>query len=275
MFKNIGFVAIVAVAVVGAMVYYSLTILWPTIISTVYTSNVKEVGWQCSVVGGGILLGQTIAGFTISYVPKVKWQCVIAAAISFACMTALTTISADRWSATIALGTVVCIAIGFVDNISFPGVTLIWEAQDIGLATGILGSIRGMGGAIAQALYVSVLQNELKKKIPANVIPAALSAGLPEASIPSLLAGTATGDFSAVPGISADILASVGLALRDSYVGAFKIVFYTTIPFSFILLAVAFLVPNMEKFLGYNVAKRLQDKRSNELTEEKAKTETA
>ncbi|KAK7430669.1 hypothetical protein QQZ08_002713 [Neonectria magnoliae] len=258
MFKKIGFVAIITIATVGSMVYYSLTILWPTIIGTVYTADVTKIGWQSSVVGGGILLGQIIAGICISYVPKVKYQCIVASALAFAFMTSLTTLSADRWATTIALGTVVCTCIGFVENISFPGVTLIWEAQDIGLATGILGSIRGFGGAIAQALYVSVLNNELAKKIPANVIPAAINAGLPESSIKQLLAGTAMSDYSAVPGITDSIINTVSLALRDSYIGSFKIVFYTTIPFSFILLSMSFLVPNMEKFLGHNVAKKLQ-----------------
>lgn len=260
MFKKIGFVAIITIATVGSMVYYSLTVMWPTIINTVYTTDVREVGWQSSVVGGGVLLGQTIAGFCISYVPKVKWQCIIASAISFAFMTALTSISSERWAATIALGTVVCTAIGFVENISFPGVTLIWEPQDIGLATGVLGSIRGFGGAIAQALYLSVLGNEMAKKLPANVIPAATAAGLPESSLEALFAALTTGDFSGVPGITDSVIAAAAEAMKQAYVQSFKIVFYTTIPFSFILLAMSFLVPNMEKYLGYNVAKKLQDK---------------
>ncbi|KAF4996845.1 hypothetical protein FDECE_12281 [Fusarium decemcellulare] len=260
MFKKLSFVAIITCATIGSMVYYSLTVLWPTLLGTLYTTNSTEIGWQSSVVGGGILLGQAVAGLCLSYVPKVKWQVIIASAISHAFMTSLTSISVDRWAATIAIGTIVCTAIGFVENITFPGVTLIWEAQDIGLATGILGSIRGFGGAIAQALYVSVLNNELAKKIPENVVPAALGAGLPESSLEQLLAGTATGDFSGVPGITDKIIAAVAAALKDSYVGSFKIVFYTTIPFSVVLLAMSFLVPNMEKFLGYNVAKKLQHK---------------
>ncbi|CAM1501313.1 Fc.00g104750.m01.CDS01 [Cosmosporella sp. VM-42] len=259
MFKKIGFVAIIAIATIASMVYYSLTVLWPTIISAIYTTNVKAIGWQSSVVGGGVLLGQCIAGFCISYVPKVKYQCIIASILVFAFMTSLTSISEDRWAATIALGTVVCTAVGFVENISFPGVTLIWEAQDIGLATGILGSIRGFGGAIAQALYVSVLNNELTKKIPAKVIPAAVDAGLPESSVQGLLAGVAAGDFSAVPGVTDAVAAAVAAAVKGSYVDAVKVVFYTTIPFSFILLAMSFLVPNMEKFLSHNVAKKLQN----------------
>ncbi|PNH38164.1 hypothetical protein VD0004_g8640 [Verticillium dahliae] len=264
MFKNIGFDAIVVVATIGSMVYYSLTVLWPVIIGTMYTTDSMKIGWQSSVVGGGVLLGQTIAGFCISYVPKVKYQCIIAATISLAFMTSMVVISPDRWAVTIATGTIVCVAIGFIENISFPGVTLVWEAQDIGLATGILGSIRGLGGAIAQALYGSVLNNELGKKLPELVVPAATQAGLPETSLTALFAGIATGDLSAVPGITNEVIAAVGAATRVAYTESFKMVFYTTIPFSFILLVSSVLVPNMEKYLTSDVAKKLNGARSEE-----------
>jgi len=49
--------AVVACATIEAMVYYSMTLLWPTIIGTVYSTDVLTIGWQSSVVGGGILLG--------------------------------------------------------------------------------------------------------------------------------------------------------------------------------------------------------------------------
>ncbi|CRK15078.1 hypothetical protein BN1723_010508 [Verticillium longisporum] len=304
MFKNIGFDAIVVVATIGSMVYYSLTVLWPVIIGTMYTTDSMKIGWQSSVVGGGVLLGQTIAGFCISYVPKIKYQCIIAATISLAFMTSMVAISPDRWAVTIATGTIVCV--------------------DIGLATGILGSIRGLGGAIAQALYGSVLNNELgkklpelvvpaatqaglpetsltalfaaiaagdlsavpgitneviaavgaatrvaytesfKMKLPELVVPAATQAGLPETSLTALFAATAAGDFSAVPGITNEVIAAVGAATRVAYTESFKMVFYTTIPFSFILLVSSVLVPNMEKYLTSDVAKKLNGARREE-----------
>jgi hypothetical protein len=58
LFKNIDYVAIVACAAVGAMIYYSMTILWPGIIGTVYSTDVLTIGWQSSVVGGGVLLAK-------------------------------------------------------------------------------------------------------------------------------------------------------------------------------------------------------------------------
>lgn len=134
-----------------------------------------------------------------------------------------------------------------------------WEAQDIGLATGILGSIRGLGGAVATALYSSVLTNELNKNLPKYVVPAATGAGLSATSLEPLFTAIAAGNFSTVPGINQDIVAAVMGAVKTAYTSSFQVVFYTTIPFSAVLLLSSFLVPNMEKFLSHDVAKRLQD----------------
>jgi hypothetical protein len=137
-------------------------------------------------------------------------------------------------------------------------VTLLWEAQDIGLATGVLGSIRGMGGAVAQALYVSVLTNEATKQLGANVPAAAEGAGLSPKAIPAVFAGLTSGSFDAVPGITPKIEAAIGGAVVESYTSAFRMVFYATIPFSVLLVVAACFVPDMDKYLHNNVAKKLQ-----------------
>ncbi|KAF7554035.1 hypothetical protein G7Z17_g3246 [Cylindrodendrum hubeiense] len=258
-FKNIGFVAIVTIATVASIVYYSLTVLWPTIISTIYTTDSIKIGWQSSVVGGGVLLGQALSGIAISYVPKLKYQCIGAAVLVFSFVTAMSSLSKDRWAATITFGTIACTAVGYIENVAVPGVTLLWGPQDIGLATGVLGSIRALGGAVAQSLYVSVLNTELATRIPEYVTPAATDAGLPSDSLAALFAGITAGDFSTVPGVTDKVVTAVSAALVKAYANSFHIVFYATIPFSCILLVAACLVPNVEKYLTSNVAKRLQD----------------
>lgn len=261
MFRNIGFDAVIACATIASMVYYSMTVLWPTILQTVFSASVTQVGWQSSVVGGGVLLGQTLAGFGISYVPRTKIQCIVAASLMFAFFTALSAIEPDRLAMTIAFGVLGCTAVGYLENITFPGVTLLWEPQDIGLATGVLGSIRGLGGAVAQALYSSIYSNKLGDYMPRYVTPAATSAGLPSSSLPALFKGIAAGgDFSGVPGMTDRVAAAVGAALVRANTDSFRTVFYCTIPFSFIVLVAAMLVPNVEKYLTRNVAKRLQEK---------------
>lgn len=129
-----------------------------------------------------------------------------------------------------------------------------------------------MGGAIATALYSSVLANEVDKNLPKYVVPAATGAGLPESSVESLFAAITAGDFSKVTGISPEIIAAVGSALKAAYTNSFRVVFYTTVPFSVILLLSAFLVPDMEKFLSHNVAKKLQDTSSETSSQKKRET---
>ncbi|KAG7430383.1 Trichothecene efflux pump TRI12 [Fusarium oxysporum f. sp. raphani] len=259
-FKNTGFVAVVTCATVASMVYYSLTVLWPTIISALYTTDSIKVGWQSCVIGGGVVLGQAMSGLAIVYVPRLKIQCICAAALVMTFITSMCSLSPDRWANTIAFGLIACTAVGYIENVAVTCVTLLWEPQDIGLASGILGSIRALGGAIAQALYVSILRNELTRKMPEYVTPAATKLGLPTKSLPSLFEAINKGDYSDVPGINKAIIESVGDAVVKAYTNSLQYVFYATVPFSCIMLVAACLVPDVKKFLTYNVAKRLQDK---------------
>lgn len=257
-FAHVGFVALVMLAALSSMVYYSMTVLWPTLLQTVFGADVMAVGWQSSVVGGGVLLGQTLSGFSISYVPRVRLQAVAASVLAAALVAALAGVRPDLHAATLALGVLATVAVGFNENIAFPGVTLLFDACDIGLASGALGSIRALGGAVAQALYVSILNTKLAENLEAKVARPAVDAGLPSNSVPALLVAVPVGNFSSVPGATETVLGVVRAGVQDSYVASFRVVFLATIPFGVLLVAFACLVPNMDKYLSGNVAKRLQ-----------------
>lgn len=261
LFRNTGFIGIVLVAAVGAMIYYSLTVLWPTLIEALYTTDSIQIGLQSSVIGGGILLGQVIGGLAIGYVPRVKIQTIIAVVCAVAFITPLAAVTADTHTMCIVLATLGLVAIGYVDNIAFPGITLVQDSQDIGLATGVMGSIRALGGAVAQAMYGNILSNELAKNIPAYVGAAATEAGLPASSLTELYTAiTNSADLGTVANMTSSVEVAVGSSLKVAYSQSFKIVFYCTIPFSAIYLVAAFMVPNMESFLSLDVAKKLQRK---------------
>lgn len=139
--------------------------------------------------------------------------------------------------------------------------TLVVNPQDIGLATGVLGSIRALAGAVAQAIYVSVLNNELKTNVPTIVGGAATKSGLPPSSLVKFLGALTTGgSLKGIPGATPSVVAASVTALKIAYSRSFQIVFYCTVPFSVIMIAASCFVPNMGKLLHYNVAKRLQRK---------------
>lgn len=59
--------------------------------------------------------------------------------------------------------------------------------QDIGLATGLLNSIRGVGGGTGVAIYSSLLNNRIASTWAADVGDAVVQAGLPTSSVSSFL----------------------------------------------------------------------------------------
>lgn len=109
LFRDVGYSAVVVIACVGNAVYASLTVLWPTIIASIYTSDSIQVGLQSAVVGGGVLLGQLLGGVAISCVPRIKMQCIVVACLTLAFMTSLSSLGAGTHTMTVVLGLLACI----------------------------------------------------------------------------------------------------------------------------------------------------------------------
>lgn len=59
--------------------------------------------------------------------------------------------------------------------------------EDIGLATGLVNSLRATGGAVGVAVYSSLLTNRISSTLGLSVATAVIDAGLPSASVPNLL----------------------------------------------------------------------------------------
>lgn len=260
LFKNIKYDAITACASIAAMVYYSMTVVWPTLCGALFTTNVKEIGWLSCAVGGGLLTGQIAAGFGIRYLPRMKIQMTVASVIMVtfvAAMSAVDEYSRTRSVVFLLIGTA---AAGYIENLTLSSMALVWEPEDIGLVAGAMGSIRTASSSIATSLYISLLTNGLTKYLPRYVVPAATGAGLPAASIPSLFAGITSGSFAKVEGMTPEIAEAVGHAVKHAYSLSFRTVFLCTLPFGAILLVAAIISPNVEDYMTDDVARKLQGK---------------
>ncbi|KAG9234533.1 fungal trichothecene efflux pump [Amylocarpus encephaloides] len=260
LFKNGKYNAITACASIAAMVYYSMTVVWPTLIGALFTTNVKEIGWLSCAVGGGLLFGQIAAGFGIRYIPRMKIQMTVAAVIMVAFVASLADVSEYSRTRTVVSLLIGTAAAGYIENLTLSSMALVWEPEDIGLVAGVMGSIRTASSSIATSIYISILSNELTKYLPRFVVPAATEAGLPATSMTQLFAGITAGSFAAVPGMTPEIGVAVGHAVKHAYSLAFRTVFLCTLPFGAIILVAAVISPNVEDYLTDDVARKLQGK---------------
>ena len=211
---------------------------------------------QCAV-GGGLLFGQILGGFGVRYLPRMKIQMTVAAFIMVTFVASLASTTEYARTRTVVFLLLAAAGAGYVENLTLSTMALVWEAEDIGLVAGVLGSIRTALGAVAVSLYSSVLSNELTKYLPRYVTPAATGAGLPPKSLPALFEAISTGVFTAVPGIDSKILVAVGGAVKHAYATSFRTVFLCTLPFGFLILIAALMSPNVEDYLTDDVARKL------------------
>ncbi|KAF2186650.1 fungal trichothecene efflux pump [Zopfia rhizophila CBS 207.26] len=257
LFKNIQYDAIIACASIGAMVYYANTVIWPTMIGALYTTDVTATGWLSCTVGGGLLLGQILGGIGVRFLPRMKIQMTVASVILVGFVGAIAASNQHTQDRTVAFLLIGTMAAGYVENLTLSTMALVWDAADIGLVAGVLGAIRTATSAVATSMYSSILTTEAGKYIPKYVAPAAVNAGLPESSLPALFAGITTGNFSAVPDITTGIIVVVGDQVKHAYSLAFRTVFLCTLPFGVLLLIAAILTPNVEDYLTDEVARKL------------------
>ena len=260
LFKNLKYDAIVACASIAAMVYYSMTVVWPTLIGALFTTNVQEIGWLSCAVGGGLLFGQIAAGLGIRYIPRMKLQMTIAAVIMVTFVGALASVTEYTRTRTVVFLLIGTASAGYIENLTLSSMALVWEPEDIGLVAGVMGSVRTASSSVATSLYISILSNQLIKYLPRYVVPAATGAGLPSSSLTALFAGITSGSFSKVEGITPAIEEAVGHAVKHAYSMSFRIVFLCTLPFGAIILVAAIVSPNVEDYLTDDVARRLQGK---------------
>jgi hypothetical protein len=79
LFLNIPWVADIALVALAASIYYAFAIVWPTMVFTLYTSDLTHGGWLCCVTGSAVNAGQIIGGAACRHIGKQKHQLVVCA----------------------------------------------------------------------------------------------------------------------------------------------------------------------------------------------------
>lgn len=181
----------------------------------------------------------------------------VAAVITTAFVAAVAASNESTKNQTTALLLIGTIAAGYIENLTLSSTAYLWDPADMGLVTGVMGAIRTGLSAIATSMYSSILATESAKYIPQKVAPAALAAGLPSSSIPRLLSGITLGNFEGIPGISPEIIAATGAAVKDAYATSFRTVYLCTLPFGALLILAAIFSPNVEQYLTDEVARKM------------------
>ena len=121
--------------------------------------------------------------------------------------------------------------------------------------------IRAAFAAIMTAVFLAILANKVPVGIQKKLVPAVLSAGLPESSLPQFLVALSTGspgELKAVPGITSEVEAVIQGAMSDAYAYAYQYVYYALLATGTLAVILSLFLKDYNKYLTSHIARTIQ-----------------
>ena len=251
---------LLVVLFISGMNFYSMAALLPQGSLYMFETN----GIQIGIMSLPNTIMQGIAGvggpLIAHKVGHIKWQLVFALLLQAVFIAA----SAGTVYPNHRLAYIFVPAFGvpmfiWVTILSYAIASLHVPHSKLGVAMGLLGTFRGAGGSVGNAVFDTIFTNRFKAYAGPEIAKAALTAGLKPAALAEIIPATIEynigipGAFAHVAGITPAIEQSLRLAVRTAYGHAFKIVFYATLPFSVIALICAFFVEDPTIYMTNHV----------------------
>ncbi|OAA64695.1 fungal trichothecene efflux pump [Niveomyces insectorum RCEF 264] len=257
-FRNRGWISLVSMATVASMFYYSAILLWPQQVSEMLTSNVEYAGWLSCTVSSGTVLGQAVGGVFLRYGGNSRYWLIFATMCMVSFIASLASLTPETKKVGLAVTIIGTFWVGFIELAALSLAPLFCKPEDIGLASGMLASIRAAGGSISVAVYQTILNNRLATTIPAVVGTAAVNAGYPPANVSSLATAVKAGTWATLPGINSAVQAAVTGALPTAYGQAFKTVYLASLGFGGIALIGSLFTKDASSLLNDKVERKMQ-----------------
>lgn len=112
-----------------------------------------------------------------------------------------------------------------------------------------MSTFRLLGGAVATAIYSSIVDNQFAIQLPSKLRLEVIGTGFNSTNFNALLTAANVNTLAAykkVPGITQKVIVASQWAVKLAYVEAFKVVYYTALGFALLAIISAALVANTD-----------------------------
>lgn len=224
---------------IEGMVFFATNNYFGFEVAVLYDANQLKAGVYYSVAWYCLIVSTVVTGIYCSRTKTVRLPTMLAFG-SFALFNALMA-SLNLSTRKNAPGYVVFMGLGLgtVLNALVVVAQLSTPRELISITTGLMVATRSFGGSIALAICNAIFSSTLTSEIPAKAAAATIPLGLKPADLGELIGALTTNNTSAlatIPGISPNIIAAAGTAIKESYVLAFRYIWVTSAAFSALAL---------------------------------------
>lgn len=254
------FTVYLVILFVAGMIWQAITTLGPQGTLYMFTNDPIRIGVLQIPNNMAGLLGGWIMPSLVHKIKHVREQILFALFIELAfnaCYAAAVPNHEIAWSVMQFFGQC-CFT--WVTLLAYVASGLFVPHEDLGVSAGLIGTFRSAGNSVGNAIFSTILTSVVNKQMPKRVAQAAIENGFPAAQIGELIPAVVEnavgvpGAFTKLSQATPQVIAATSLAFKDAYAYAFRRVFYSTIPFGVIALAVAWFVRDPSPLLNNHVA---------------------
>jgi hypothetical protein len=226
---------------VEGLIFFSANNYFAFEVSTLYTTDSLMVSVHYSIVFITDIVASVLAGIYCSVNKSIRLPaaCAFVLFLIFNILMAnihVQTSSNNIWGYPVFLG----VGLGMCLSSLLAVAQLSTPPQLIATASGLMISVRSLGGAVGLAIYNAVFNHGIATNLGSKVAAATLPLGLPSTSIGPLIASLTSGNAAAaerVPGVTLAIIKAAVLALQEAFVIAFRYVWIAAGAFTLVAFA--------------------------------------
>jgi hypothetical protein len=258
------FTILLLIVFVAGMVYFSMSGLSPQVTLYSFTKDPIQIGITALPSGFGITFFGGIFTLFIGKIGHLK--------LLMLALLVIQTVSIALYSVAVPGNRTAWMAFQFFGYGPFAPITILCylmaglnvPLKYLGVATGLIGTFRCLGGAVGTSLFSAILSNLVNDQLPRRVAEAAEKTGFPASSV-SLLIPAAISDaqgipnaFATVAGVNAAVEAAVRNTVKEAYGYALKRVFWSSIPFGVLAIVCAFFLYDPSQYLTNHTAVHME-----------------
>ncbi|KAF1950101.1 MFS general substrate transporter [Byssothecium circinans] len=269
LFKNFReFSALIVLVFVAGMVFFAASALNAQTILYLHTSDPVKIGLYSLPSGFGQLVGGCLVPALVHYIKHVHYQLTFAVFMQtlFFGLAALITPTNINWL--MAVQFLAMFPFGWITLNCYTTASLNVPQRDLGVAIGLIGTFRSVGGSIGSVIFSSIFEQTSKKEVARRIIQTAAASGVESISVMQELIEAVQLTLVGVPGQAAKLRdvpieafeASVRAA-RHAYAYGFRVTWLASIPFGVIAILAAIAVRDPSKYFTNHVEVKLDKKR--------------
>ncbi|KAK0662892.1 putative MFS-type transporter C16A3.17c [Lasiodiplodia hormozganensis] len=250
---------------VSGFIWYAMAALLPQASLYMYTNDPTEIGIIAIPNGLGGVVGGWLIPSLLHRIKHVREQIVVALVIQTAFTACYAAVIPNNKAAWMALQFFGQGCFTWLTTIAYVTAGLFVPQDELGVASGLIGTFRSAGGSIGNAIFSTILRSVTNRELGRNIAQAAVSAGFdPEnmaALVPAVIENAVgvPGALQAVPGgVSETVAEATKTAFRETYAKAFRMVFYASIPFGVITTICAFWVEDPSPLLNSHIEVQME-----------------